>query len=180
MSSWVEAWSRATATDFDRETSFSDRVTETQRRVFQIAYSVLGNSADAEEVAQEAFLRAYRRFASLRAPEKFCAWVSRIAFRLALNRYRSRRRQWARDTAWHGTRPLPVKDGARAAVGQVLLHQVRIEIDRLPEKLRVVLVLCALEEMEAAEVAGVLGIPVGTVRSRLHLARKRLLEAMSR
>jgi RNA polymerase sigma-70 factor (ECF subfamily) len=179
MSSWVEVWSRATAADLDKEASFAARVVESQRRVFQIAYSVLGNSADAEEVAQEAFLRAYRRFSSLRAPEKFRPWVSRIAFRLALNRYRSRRREWARDTAWQGSRPTPVEDGARSAVDPVLLQQVRAEIDRLPEKLRVVVVLCALEEMGAPEAAAVLDIPVGTVRSRLHLARKRLLEAMT-
>jgi len=65
---------------------FGERVAENQRRVFQIAYSVLGNSADAEDVAQEAFLRAYQKFDSLREAEKFRAWVNRIVFRLALNR----------------------------------------------------------------------------------------------
>ena len=70
------------------EAGFVERLKENQRRVFQIAYGVLGNRADAEEVAQEAFLRAYRKFHSLRDPEKFRAWVNRITFRLALNRQR--------------------------------------------------------------------------------------------
>ncbi|MCH8947760.1 MAG: RNA polymerase sigma factor, partial [Acidobacteria bacterium] len=68
--------------------------------------------------------------------------------------------------------------GARAATDRIFLSQLRDEIDRLPEKLRAALLLSAVEGMEAREVAAVLEIPVGTVRSRLHLARKRLLEVM--
>ncbi|MFB3127726.1 MAG: RNA polymerase sigma factor, partial [Candidatus Acidiferrales bacterium] len=91
----------SSATVAEREAGFAARVAETQRRVFQIAYSVLANAADAEDVAQDAFLRAYRKYERLRDPGKFRAWVSRIAFRLALNRRRGRHRQLARDTAWH-------------------------------------------------------------------------------
>src|SRR2546422_597078 len=79
---------------------FAARVAENQRRVFQIAYSVLGNAADAEEVAQEAFLQAFRKAGSLRAAGKFRAWVSRIVFRLALNRRRGLGRRMARGDAW--------------------------------------------------------------------------------
>lgn len=183
MSTYVETLaSRAVPKlrdESDARESFGARVAECQRRVFQIAYSVLANPADAEEVAQEAFLRAYRRFPSLRDPEKFRAWVGRIAFRLALNRQRTRRRQLARESAWHAARPDPVADPDKIGADRLLLERLRVEIDRLPEKLRVVLLLAAVEEMDAREVAAVLEIPVGTVRSRLHLARKRLLEAMN-
>lgn len=179
MSAYVDAWSSSTAAE-RAEAGFPARVAETQRRVFQIAYSVLADPADAEEIAQEAFLRAYRRFTSLRHPDKFRAWVSRIAFRLALNRRRARRRRLARESAWQAARPGPVADGAQNAADRLFLERVRSEIDRLPEKLRTVLFLSAVEGMEAPEVAAVLEIPVGTVRSRLHLARKRLLEALSR
>lgn len=169
----------SSATVAEREVGFAARVAETQRRVFQVAYSVLANAADAEDVAQEAFLRAYRKYERLRDPGKFRAWVSRIAFRLALNRRRGRRRQLARDAAWHTERPNPMADGARVATDRIFLDQLRAEIDHLPEKLRAVLLLSAVEGMEAREVAAVLEIPVGTVRSRLHLARKRLLEVMN-
>ena len=169
----------SSATVAEREAGFAARVAETQRRVFQVAYSVLTNAADAEDVAQDAFLRAYRKYDRLRDPGKFRAWVSRIAFRLALNRRRGRHRQLARDTAWHVERTSPVADGDRQAIDHVFLGQLRAEIDRLPEKLRAVLLLSAVEGMEAREVAAVLEIPVGTVRSRLHLARKRLLEVMN-
>ncbi len=160
------------------DTEFAALVQEFQRHVFQIAYSVLADAADAEEVAQDAFVRAYRDFASLREPGKFRAWISRIAFRLALNRRRTRRRQLDRDTTWHSAQPNPVVDGARKGVDRLLLDRVRREIEQLPEKLRDVLLLSAVEGMEAPEIAGVLDIPAGTVRSRLHLARKRLLEVM--
>lgn len=179
MSTRVEAWISPTAAG-ESQADFALRVAETQRRVFQIAYSVLGNAADAEEAAQEAFLRAYDRFPSLRHPAKFRAWVSRIVFRLALNHRRARGRQRARDTAWHATRPHPVADGSRNAADRIFLDHLRTQIDCLPEKLRAVLLLSAVEEMDAREVAAVLEIPVGTVRSRLHLARKRLLERMNR
>jgi RNA polymerase sigma-70 factor, ECF subfamily len=156
---------------------FSAQVAKNQRRVFQIAYSVLGNAADAEEVAQEAFLSAYQKFSQLRDGERFRAWVNRIVFRLALNRQRGTRRQMARDTAWQSTQTEAV-DGARSAQDRLLAQQLRQSIAALPEKLRQVLQLSVVEEMDAADVAVALGIPAGTVRSRLHTARKLLLEAM--
>jgi RNA polymerase sigma-70 factor (ECF subfamily) len=162
----------------ERECGFSSRVGENQRRVFQIAYGVLGNSADAEDVAQETFLRAYQKFQSLREAEKFRAWVNRIAFRLALNRQRGHRRGMVRDKAWQATEMGTTVDGAKNAEQLVMLNQLRKEIEQLPEKLRGVLQLSLAEEMEAEDVGAVLGIPAGTVRSRLHTARKLLLEAM--
>ena len=69
-------------------------------------------------------------------------------------------------------------DGAGDAEKQVMLDRLRREIGRLPEKLRSVLQLSLVAEMDAADVGAVLGIPAGTVRSRVHSARKLLLEAM--
>jgi RNA polymerase sigma-70 factor (ECF subfamily) len=76
------------------------------------------------------------------------------------------------------TETLVMVDGARDAEQLVMLGRLRREIERLPEKLRAVLQLSLVEEMEAADVGAVLGIPAGTVRSRLHAARKLLLEVM--
>ncbi len=162
----------------DPGAGFGERTADNQRRVFQIAYSVLGNSADAEDVAQEAFLRAYQKIALLREAEKFRAWVNRIVFRLALNRRRGHGRRLTRDTAWQMTETRTMVDGAKDAEQRVMLDRLRREIERLPEKLRSVLQLSLAEEMEAADVGAVLGIPEGTVRSRMHAARKLLLEAM--
>jgi RNA polymerase sigma-70 factor (ECF subfamily) len=177
MTSHVAA-SISSAAMGERDSDFTACVISSQRRVFRIAYSILGNSADAEEVAQEVFLQAYRRFASLRQREKFSAWVNRIAFRLALNRQRARRRDLVRDTAWHSTYAESVPDGARNADDRVFLDRLRAEIERLPQMFREVLLLCAIEGMDSGQVARVLGIPEGTVRSRLHSARKQLLGAL--
>jgi RNA polymerase sigma-70 factor (ECF subfamily) len=178
MSTYVERWLSTAIPSVRDEPDFATLLAENERHVFQIALSVLGSPADAEEVAQDAFLRAHRRLASLGDPARFRAWVSRITFRLALNRHRARQRQLARETAWHAAHQQPLADAARTAVDHVFLDRLRTEIDRLPEKLRAVLLLAAVEGMDAREVAAVLEIPIGTVRSRLHLARKRLLEVM--
>jgi RNA polymerase sigma-70 factor, ECF subfamily len=156
---------------------FASRVLENQKRVFQIAYSVLGNAADAEEVVQEAFLRAFQKSGLLRDAGKFRAWINRISFRMALNRLRAAKRQLARDDAWQAHR-VENEDGARAAEDRVMLERLQEEIAKLPERLRSVLLLSLAEEMEPTDVAAALGLPAGTVRSRLHAARKLLLEAM--
>lgn len=159
------------------QADFERHLRENQRLVYQIAYGVLGNRADAEEVAQDAFLRAYRRFSSLRDPQRFKAWVARITWRLALNRQRGMARALRRETAWAAMAPA-VAHPETAAGGWDTTARVRQEIARLPEKLRLVLLLNAIDGMETREVALMLGIPEATVRSRLHLARKQLLRKL--
>lgn len=161
----------------EQEAGFGARIAENQRRVFQIAYGVLGNAADAEDVAQETFLRAYQKFSSLRDAEKFRFWVNRIAFRLALNQQRGFRRRIDRDHSWHLETDAEV-DGVKNAEQQLMLSRLRREVEGLPEKLRAVLQLSLVEDMDAEDVAEILEIPAGTVRSRLHTARKLLLEVM--
>jgi RNA polymerase sigma-70 factor (ECF subfamily) len=168
------------ARESNLDADFAAQMGEAKQVVFRVAYSVLRDSADAEEIAQDAFLRAHAQMGSLREAAKFRAWVCRIAFRLALNRRREQGRRLARDTAWHERRPRQVQDGERAGVDREYLARLRNEIERLPEKLRAVILLASVAGMEANEIAAVLEIPAGTVRSRLHLARKRLLEVMGR
>src|SRR6202022_676475 len=113
----------------ERRAGFAERVAANQRRVFQIAYGVLGNSADAEDVEQEAFLRAYQKFPSLREAEKFRAWVNRITFRLARNRQRGLRRRLTRETAWHAAGTGETVDGTRNAEEHVLGGGLRNEVE---------------------------------------------------
>lgn len=156
---------------------FERLLREAYRTVFQVAYSVLANSADAEEVTQEAFLRAYQKFTSLRDPQKFRAWVARMSWRLALNRQRAASRALRRDTAWLAAQPAANNPAAEAA-GRELELRLRGEIERLPEKLRAVLLLSAIEGLDARAVAAILEIPEGTVRSRLYLARRQLWKVL--
>jgi len=159
------------------QAGFGERIAENQRRVFQIAYSIW---------AMPPTLRMSRKKHSCALPEVCVAarsgeiprWVNRIVFRLALNRQRGHRRRLTRDTAWQITETRAMVDGAESAQQQIMLDKLRKEIERLPEKLRSVLQLSLVEETDASEVGAMLGIPAGTVRSRLHTARKLLLEAM--
>jgi RNA polymerase sigma-70 factor, ECF subfamily len=175
-----DASSRSVARSNSLDAEFAARMSETRQVVFRVAYSVLREAADAEEIAQDAFLRAYGHIRELREPQKFKAWICRIAFRLALNRKRAHGRRLVRDTAWHGSRGLQNADGARIQDEREYLERLRNEIERLPKKLRSVVLLTSVSGMDATEVGAVLEVPAGTVRSRLHLARKRLVEVMER
>jgi len=157
--------------------NFERLLRETHRMIFQVAYSVVGNSADAEEVTQEAFLQAYRKFSSLRDPEKFRPWVARTCWRLALNHRRGTFRAMGRDGSWLTSRG-PERDPEEQAAGRQFEDRLREQVARLPEKLRSALLLSAVQGMDAREAGAILGIPEGTVRSRLHLARRQLMRSL--
>ena len=95
-----------------------------------------------------------------------------MSWRLALNHRRSASRALRRDTAWRESAP------PEAGGGEENMLALRREIGRLTEKLRAALVLSAIEGLDTRDVAAILEIPEGTVRSRLHLARKQLLRAL--
>jgi RNA polymerase sigma-70 factor (ECF subfamily) len=157
---------------------FERLLRETYRMVFQIAHAALANAADAEEVAQDVFLHAYRKLPSLRDPSKFRWWVSRMSWRMAMNRLRSQSRAARRDGAWLAGQPAAA-DPEACAARRELSGMLDRHIAALPEKLRSVLLLRAIEGLDVPEVAGILGIPEGTVRSRLFLARRHLMKALS-
>jgi len=144
-----------------------------------VARGVLRNDADAEDVAQEALLRAYRRFDGLRDAQRFRGWLVRIVFRLALDRARAAKRREVRETEWArpARRAAPATAEELAASSEFQAHFDRT-LDALPEKLRLVLLLAAMEGHTLEEVAAMLGLPVGTVKSRLFAGRKKLAEKL--
>jgi RNA polymerase sigma-70 factor (ECF subfamily) len=139
----------------------------------------LRNDADAEDVAQEALLRAYRQFDRLRDARRFRGWLVRIVFRLALDRARSAKRREMRETEWArpARRPAPLTAEELAASGefQALFDRA---LEELPEKLRLVLLLSAMEEHTLEEVGAMLGLPIGTVKSRVFAGKKKLAEKL--
>ena len=157
---------------------FERLVRENQRVVYQVAFGVLGNEADAQDVTQEAFIRAHARRNQLRDSERFRAWVCTIVRRLALNALRSGSRARKREELVARDEPAPA-DAETTVAERDFLERVRRESEALPEKLRETLRLCAVEGLDHKQVADLLGIPQGTVRSRLHLARKALLRSLS-
>ena len=158
---------------------FEQRLAECGPLAFRVACGVLRNTADAEDVAQEALLRAYRRFDRLRDRGRFRAWLVRITYRLALDRLRSSKRREQRHTFWSQPAHQP-----RAATAEELAasNEFQAHLDRaleeLPEKLRLVLLLAAMEGHTIDEIAAMLGIPAGTVKSRIFFARKQLAEKL--
>jgi RNA polymerase sigma-70 factor (ECF subfamily) len=153
-------------------------VADTATLAFRVALGVLRHREDAEDVAQEAFLRAHRAFASLRDRERFRAWMVRVAFRLALDRQRGARRRLRHEEAagMEAAREIASVEGEMAR--NEIRERVGEAVDALPEKLRIVTVLAAIEGQEVREVARLLDLPEGTVKSRLHLARKALAERL--
>jgi len=155
---------------------FEQRLDECGTLAFRVARGVLRNAADAEDVAQEASLRAYRRFALLRDPARFRAWLVRISFRLALDHARSARRRECRETVWATEVPKPTAEDIAAS--NEFGRRLQEAMESLPEKSRLVLLLAGMDGHSLEEVAEVLQLPLGTVKSRLHSARKQLAEKL--
>lgn len=152
---------------------FEQRLADCPTLAYRVALGVLRNPAEAEDVAQEAMLRAYRNFYRLRDRDRFRAWLVRTAWRLALDRIRSAGRRERREQVVIDEQ---VRDaGVEGVVAtREFERKLAAALDELPEKLRMVIVLAAIEGYNTREVAKLVGVPEGTVKSRLHLARKRL------
>lgn len=161
------------------EGEFEARFAESSALAFRVAYSVLRRRQDAEDVAQEAFVRAHRRwFHQLRDRDRFRAWLIRMTWRLALDRQRADRRRAMRELTL-GEPAAAAEPGAdEAALARERAEALWRVIDALSEKLRVVIVLSAIEGHDVAEVARLLALPQGTVKSRLFLARQQLKELL--
>jgi len=146
---------------------------------YHVALGVLRNPAEAEDVAQEALIRAYRKFDRLRDVRRFRSWLVRVSFRLALDRSRSARRRELRETFWARPelRP-PVRSVEEIAASRQFEERLGRALDELPDRLRLVISLTAIEGHSVDEVAALLDVPPGTVKSRLFAARKRLAEKL--
>ena len=163
----------------DARREFEERLAECGPLAFRVARGVLRNTADAEDVAQEALLRAYKSFDRLRDHNRFRGWLVRISFRLALDRLRSAKRREQRDTMWAKPAyvPAPITAEDVAASNQFQAHLDRA-LEELPEKLRLVLLLSAMDGYTIEEIASMIGVPLGTVKSRIFIARKKLAEKL--
>jgi RNA polymerase sigma factor (sigma-70 family) len=157
------------------EREFEDRLRESTTLAFRVAYGVLRNRQDAEDVAQEAFAKAHRSFRQLRDRARFRAWLVRMTWRLAIDRWRADRRRTIREQSVEMPAMATTED---VAVARERAEQLWRAIDALPEKLRVVVVLGAIEGHDMRKIARLLDVPEGTVKSRLFLARKGLAESL--
>ena len=169
------------------EEAFDALVDRHSTRAYQIAYGVLGNREDAEEVAQDAFIRMHRALPRFRGDSEFTTWMYRIVTNLARNKYRWNR---SRKTALHDSidAPLEGDDGEsrridlpdtrntpeEEAVYEELDSALQSELGKLPEAQRQVLVMRNVQDMSYEDIAAALKCKIGTVKSRLARAREEL------
>jgi RNA polymerase sigma-70 factor (ECF subfamily) len=159
-----------------------------ERTVYMMALSYMKNEADAEDVAQEAFLKAFHHLASFRSEAKFSTWLVGIA----LNEARSRLRHEGtlRMESIHATReagghlsPASLRDGREVPSEALERKEVRQLLQKaivsLPDKYREVFVLRDVEELNVFETAAALSISVGNVKVRLHRARMTLQKQLA-
>jgi RNA polymerase sigma-70 factor (ECF subfamily) len=164
------------AVDDELEREFEARLVESSTLAFRVAYSVLRQREDAEEVAQEVFAKAYRSFHQLRDRERFRAWLVRMTWRMALDRQRSNRRRFARE---QNVEPPEAPSIVQSPIARERAERLWRAIDTLSEKLRVVIVLAGIQGHDIKEVAALLELPEGTIKSRLFSARQQLKERLS-
>ena len=164
----------------DEEAEFTALVDRQSRFAFRVAYAVLQHAHDAEDAVQETFLKLFRNGGWQRA-ENERAFLARVAWRVAVDRRRtSRPDQPATGLAADLELPCPLP-GPEATVADANQHAViHAMIDALPEELRLPLVLSANDELNSREIAAILGIPEGTVRTRMQRARQIVREKLAR
>jgi RNA polymerase sigma-70 factor, ECF subfamily len=153
-------------------------VCEHARMVFKIAYSVLRHHADAEDVAQEVFLRVLRHGGELSRVRNQKAWVAKIAWRTSLDR--AKRREQPQEEVESAIENLR---GDHVAMDDALVEQQRMALLRtmiatLPRDLREPLMLSTVQEMSNSDIAEVLGIPEASVRTRMARARTMLRQKL--
>ena len=154
-------------------------VREHSRLVFRIAYSVVRNRDDAEDVVQEVFLRLAKHGTNGIDDPK--AWISRVAWRVSVDRYRKlvRAPHEEFDEKFHATGALAA-DGEQAVISQQMLALLDRLIATLPSKEREALLLTSVEELTSAEAAKVLGASETSIRGRVFRARQRLREKLQK
>jgi RNA polymerase sigma-70 factor (ECF subfamily) len=154
------------------EEAFDELVERHRRRVYGLMCRLVGGP-EAEDLAQEVFLAAYRSLGSFRGEAAFSTWLYRVAIYTCSHHLRRRRLE---TTELDECEPDHRRDGdpELSALRRELRDRVRLAIDALPYKFRLVIVLRDLHGLSYEEIAEVVRCPIGTVRSRLHYATQRL------
>lgn len=161
--------------------AFGDLVRKYQDRLFTTMVHAIGLHAEAEDVVQEAFAQAFVKLSSFKRESQFYTWLYRIAFNVWLSRRRRKRPTVSLDKNREtlGSEPMDVGDSAETQAIKKEDARILYEaMQTLEDDHRQILVLREIDGQSYEQIAEVCQLPVGTVRSRLHRARKQLLECM--
>jgi RNA polymerase sigma-70 factor (ECF subfamily) len=160
-----------------RTAAFGELVRRYEHRLYHTVYRILGNSEDAQDVMQEAFINAFENLGSFKGDSQFSTWLFRITVNAALSHRRTRKVVLSLESlraSNAGVEPLDESvnnqpsDGLEQQDEEIKLQAA---LNRLSSEHRVILILKELEGRKYDEIAAILDVPVGTVRSRLHRAR---------
>ncbi|KQU19386.1 RNA polymerase subunit sigma [Bacillus sp. Leaf13] len=162
--------------------AFGEIVELYKDKVFQICFRMLGNRQEAEDLAQEAFVRAFVNIRSFNVQMKFSTWLYRIATNLCIDRLRKKKPDYYLDAEVSGTEGLNMYSQIASDMAKPedevesleLQETIQVEIMKLPEKYRSVIVLKYIEELSLKEISEILDLPVGTVKTRIHRGREAL------
>ena len=169
------------------QNAFAEIVELYQHQLYQICYRMLNNKHEAEDIAQEAFMRAYVNIHTFDQQRKFSTWLYRITTNLCIDRIRKKKPDYHLDAEVRGTEglnmyssianddQLPEEELMRMEVQE----RVQYEISRLPDKYRAAIVLKYIEELPLAEISEILDLPLGTVKTRIHRGREALRKQLS-
>jgi RNA polymerase sigma-70 factor (ECF subfamily) len=161
--------------------AFASLVQRHQRRVFNMVLRMLQDYEEASEVTQEAFLAAWMGLPSFRDEARFATWLYRIAYNCALKRLERRKRERSLREAIEAEQILEEVNKQAEDILELRARQamVREQLEKLPTKYRIVLILRHLQEMTYEEMADILTMPIGTIKTHLfrarHLLKERLL-----
>ena len=170
--SWLE---QACAGD---QGAFGRLVEAYQGPVYNLAYRMLGNTGEAEDAAQETFVRMFTKLHTYRRDHKLSSWILSVASHYCIDRLRRRRINWLSldEDPIAATAPSPLCGPEHAALRNEARQEVRLMVDRLAPAYRLPLILRYWYDLSYAEIAEVMGITVQAVKSRLHRARMQLAE----
>jgi RNA polymerase sigma-70 factor (ECF subfamily) len=166
------------------EKAFEELIHRHESRVFRLLYRMMGSREDAEDLTQETFLSLHRHGHRFRAESRFSTFVYRVAANAALNRRRSLGRSRARMEKLKNRHaagddlPSSPRDPEDSTLGAELSEHVRAALENLSPSLRMPVILYDIEGLPYGEIASVLGIAEGTVKSRIHRARHALRDQL--
>jgi RNA polymerase sigma-70 factor (ECF subfamily) len=160
------------------EAAFEQLVLRHQRYVFNLAYRVLGDYTEAEDITQEAFVRVWQGLSGFRGQARFTTWLYRIVHNLCLNRLPGLQRELLQTEPVEEVLADPGLSPADLFAVREQMAFLHAQMDRLPEKYRLVLTLRYLQHLSYDEIAAALEMPMGTVKTHIHRARRLLRERL--
>lgn len=160
--------------------AFEQLVVAYRDQVFRLALRMCGNEADADEVAQEAFLSAWKALPNFRGDSRFSTWLYQLTSHAAIDLMRRKKRQIAAEDITEVSAPDPAPGPQQQAEQSETRQAVRDAMAQLSPEYRQIVVLRFLQELSYEEIGAVLKLPPGTVKSRLNRAKAQLKDILSK